>query len=255
MSSDALQGVRVLVTRPQPQADTLAQHLSRYGAEPVVMPMIEITPLFTSEILPLTSPLTDISQFNKVVAVSIPSAEIAFNLSPKKPEAADWFTPGLSTAKTLARFGITALCPDALFTSEALLQLPGLQNIAGERILLLKGEGGRDVIEQTLKARGADVVPLVLYRRVCPKYSNSMLEQTVASKTINAIVATSSQIVTHLLACFQAVNAKSFICMQPLLVPSERVAEHARAKGFTQTVVCQSAGNDDVTAALLQLIK
>ncbi|MCL6268375.1 uroporphyrinogen-III synthase [Sansalvadorimonas sp. 2012CJ34-2] len=255
MSSGFLDGLNVLVTRPQPQADKLARHLSKLGAEPVVMPMVEIEPIYTQSSLPPDSPLSDISQFDKVVVVSIPSAEQTFSLKPANANSADWFTPGLSTAKALSRFGIEASCPETAFTSEALLALPALQNIAGQRILLLKGEGGRDLLENELTIRGGKVSSLELYRRVCPKYASGELEQTVATRKIGAIVATSSQIVTHLLHNMKSENTGDLLYNVPLLVPSARVADYARTQGFQNVIICESAGNQDISNALLQLVK
>ncbi len=251
--SGSLKGLSVLVTRPQPQAEKLARHLASYGADSTVLPMVEIKPLLTPG-APLNA-LSDLSQFDKAIVISIPAADITLSLDLNHLNSMDWFTPGRSTARTLASAGISATCPNNDFTSEALLTLPPLQNVHGQRILLLKGEGGRDLLERELTKRGAKVVPEFLYQRVCPKYPAGTLVQIVASKGINAIVATSSQIVTSLRSTIDLERYESQLDDIPLLVPSPRVAVHATESGFNRVITCAGASNQHIVDALQELVE
>ena len=241
------------MTRPQPQADKLASYLSGYGAEAVALPMVDIQQFHNAGQLPDSFPLKDISRFHKIIAISITAAQAALELLPDQAGSAIWFTPGKSTADVLAHRGIPANSPDSGFTSEALLNMAPLQNITGERILLLKGEGGRDLLQQELAGRGAEVMALELYRRACPEYPPGTLSDTVASHDINAIVATSAQIVAHLQKGFAADGAANRIYGIPLLVPSPRVAEQAEQAGFRTVITCSGASNQHIVAALEKL--
>lgn len=245
-----LAGLRVLITRPQPQANRLADFLQAKGAKTTILPMVEICPV------PLEAALEEIEQFSKVIAISVPAVEIAHQklaelFSPEELCNRAWFTPGKGTAKALREKGVQPQCPDSEFTSEAMLELPELKQVEGENILLLKGEGGRDLLNEELTQRGAKVVSLSLYRRQCPDYSPSEVETTLASAGINAIVATSGQILSNIQAC--SPNLQDMLPV-PLIVPSPRVAEQAKEYGFKKVVISQGAGNQDIAEALLQLV-
>ncbi|WP_281646411.1 uroporphyrinogen-III synthase [Parendozoicomonas sp. Alg238-R29] len=239
----ALEGLRVLITRPQPQAGRLAAFLQAKGARTTVLPMVAITPLT------LTSQPDNLAQFSKIIAISVPSVDIALRTLPEFSPQTQWVTPGLGTAQALKSHGIQPLTPHSEFTSEAMLALPELNQVTGEKILLLKGEGGRELLRNELSRRGAEVVSLDLYRRQCPDYQQGEIETTVASADINAIVATSGQIVSNLHTCCPD-DLKNL----PLIIPSQRVAEKAEALGFKRVVVSQGAGDQDIAEALLQLV-
>ena len=245
-----LEGLRVLITRPQPQANRLADFLQAKGAKTTILPMVEICSA------PLKTAPKGFEQFSKVIAISVPAVEIAYQklsglFSPEELDNKTWFTPGKGTAKVLREKGIQPLCPDSEFTSEAMLELPELKQVEGDNILLLKGEGGRDLLSEELTRRGAKVVSLSLYRRQCPDYSPSEVETTLASAGINAIVATSGQILSNIEVC--SPNLQDILPV-PLIVPSPRVAEQAGGCGFKKVVISQGAGDQDIAEALLQLV-
>lgn len=242
-SSQPLNGVRVLITRPRPKAEKLANYLRQLGAEAVIMPMLEICPCSADE-LPLP---IDIAEFDKAIVVSTSAAECLFKHRPRNVTSVKWFTPGSGTGDFLASRGVRAENPATLFTSEAMLQLPELQNIKGQRILLVKGEGGRDLLEQTLKKGGAEVTALTAYRRSNPYYDAGTLDRTLEDQKINAIVATSGQIVTNLVShCSRATPLRELF----LLVPSTRVSDIAKQAGFSKIQLAASAGDCDIAAAL-----
>ncbi|MTI15304.1 uroporphyrinogen-III synthase [Sansalvadorimonas verongulae] len=240
-----LEGLRVLITRPQPQANRLADFLQGKGAKTTLLPMVEIRP-----VLPAPK-LEELSQFHKVIAISVPAVEVGFQkLTGFHPDT-KWFTPGKGTAKALREKGIHPQCPESEFTSESMLELPALKQVEGDNILILKGEGGRDLLTEELTRRGARVVAVVLYRRQCPDYSPTEIETTLASADINAIVATSGQIISNIQACVP--NLQDLILV-PLIVPSPRVARQARKFGFKKVVISPGAGDQDIAEALLQLV-
>ena len=240
-----LEGLRVLITRPQPQANRLSSFLQGKGAKTTLLPMVEIRP-----VQPVPE-LGGLSRFNKVIAISVPAVEITFQKLAGFHPKAQWFTPGKGTAKALREKGIQPQCPESEFTSESMLELPALNQVEGDNILLLKGEGGREVLTEELTNRGAQVVPAVLYRRQCPDYSQAEMETTLASAGINAIVATSGQIVSNIQTCIP--NLQDLIPL-PLIVPSQRVAEEAKQLGFKKVVISPGAGDQDIAEALLQLV-
>ncbi|CAM3476982.1 uroporphyrinogen-III synthase [Parendozoicomonas haliclonae] len=242
-----LNGLRVLVTRPQPQADRLAAYLEGLGAKTAILPMIAI-----QSCKPETLPANiDLTEYSKVIVISVPAVEQFFALKPANSMTPAWVTPGQGTADALKEYGITAHCPDEEFTSEAMLNLEPLQQVSGQKILLIKGEGGRDTLAETLTDRGADVSSLIVYQRICPDYPAGMLDRTVEEQQISAIVATSGQIVINLLECSSKPELLRDI---PLLVPSPRVASLAMENGFKKVITTPGAGDSDIATALLQLL-
>ncbi len=243
----ALRGLRVLVTRPQAQAEKLAAFLRAQGAVTTVMPMLEICARPVHQ-LPL--PL-DIASYQKVIVVSTSAAEHLLKHSLENIHQSEWITPGHGTAVFLLDNGIRAICPTMHFTSEAMLDLPALQHVAGQNILLVKGEGGRELLEQTLTQRHANVTSLTVYQRRNPDYGTGLVARTVEDQRINAIVATSGEIVANL--AFHTLEAVSLRAL-PLFVPSHRVSEIAKASGFTQIHLTLGASDSDIASALKRFV-
>ncbi|MDR6234693.1 uroporphyrinogen-III synthase [Pseudomonas psychrotolerans] len=112
----------------------------------------------------------------------------------------------------------------------------------------MRGEGGRDLLVETLTARGVRVEVLELYRRQCPVYPAGLILETLAAERLNAIMVSSGQGFAHLQACAGADWPE--LRRYPLLVPSARVAELARANGCHRVIECQGANAGAIAAAL-----
>ena len=135
--------------------------------------------------------------------------------------------------------------------SEALLALPRLAEtleVAAPKALILRGEGGREYLADTLRCRGVQVDSLELYRRYLPDYPCNMLIELVRSERLNAMVVSSGQGLQSLreLAGFDWSTLREL----PLFVPSPRVAEMAEALGAKRIVDCRGAGTAALLAAL-----
>ncbi|MCY4472687.1 MAG: uroporphyrinogen-III synthase [Kistimonas sp.] len=245
-SNISLNGWRVLVTRPRPQGDRLARTLEDYGAHVVLVPLVTIEPQTPQN----AGLLNDLSHYDKVVAISATAVEQAFGHKPGKPESPCWYVPGAATAAALARYGVQAQYPRTGVTSEDLLTLPGLQDLHRQRILLLKGEGGRNLMAREFQKRGASLDCLVLYRRRCPSYQPGYLDRIVQDSRVGAMVATSGQIVRHLL---QISLHPETLQAVPLLVPGARVARLARLAGFHSVKVMAGADDAAVVSALAHM--
>ena len=239
--------IRVLITRPSPQAEELAACLAGEGIESTVLPMVKITPLpFAS------TPLPDLSVYDKVVAVSAPAVHLALKWAPANIGKPLWFTLGPATAAVLAAHNVMVYSPKSEATSEGLLRLPGLQYVQQEKILLLKGEGGRTLLECTLRQRKASVTALSLYTRCSPDYSAEQVRGKVLFPPINAIVVTSVEVLDNLVS-YMSLAGLTSVMHAFVLVPSGRVARSARQRGFTKVINCEGASHRVMTEALLSL--
>lgn len=237
-----LQGVRVLTCRPEALAARLVQPLQAAGAEVENWPLQAIVPITLSGAE--RQKLLNLDHYTKVVLVS-PSAvqlfvELAEDYWPQWPLGVEWFTVGAGSAEFLARVGLEAQYPEQGDRSEDLLALPALQQLQGEKILLVKGEGGRTQLIEQLTEAGAQVEPLVLYQRQPLRWPAAEVARV---KDFDYLVFTNGE---ALKVCPLEAE-KSHL---PLLVPSERITQLAFAQGWQRVINTQGAG----AAAILQAL-
>jgi uroporphyrinogen-III synthase len=171
---------------------------------------------------------------------------------PQPPAAALWFGVGAATAAILDDYGLPVHCPERGDDSEALLALPQLQQVLAAacppRVLILRGEGGRELLAECLRGQGVAVDYLSLYRRLLPHYPPGALAERVRAERLNGLVVSSGQGFSHLLEL--AGEHWPSLARLPLFVPSPRVAEQARAAGAESIVDCRGASAVALLAAL-----
>ena len=157
---------------------------------------------------------------------------------------------GKKTAGALQKQGYQAdLVPRQGFTSEALLALPETQQMDGRRILIFRGQGGRELLAETLRERGAHVDYVEVYRRIRPKNVTSQLKQHHDKQQLDIIAITSSEGLLNLLTLL---DNPDWIKAVPLLVGSQRMMETARQAGFTGTlVIADNPGDEAMLEALI----
>ena len=250
MSRADLAGLRVLLTRPQGQNDSLRDKLVSAGAQVRELPLLEIEPL--AETPALRQQIMNLDRYQMVVVVSPNAARVALDLIdqywPQLPLGIDWLTVGKGTAKALQDYGIAALAPPEGHDSEALLTLSRLQQVDDEKVLILRGEGGRDLLAKTLRERGAQVEFAELYRRVVPAQSVQRLAEAVRDFDPQVILLFSGSTFEHL---WQLCQAQGIALNSPSLwLPSERVADQVRAQGLERVQPMRSLDDEAIVQAL-----
>jgi uroporphyrinogen-III synthase len=245
---------RLLLTRPAEDCAALAQTLAAQGVVSHCMPLLAIETL--DETLEQRSAFADLQRYCAVIVVSKPAARIGLQLlaqhgapTPDLP----WFSVGAATAAVLAEQGLSVHFPDSGDDSEALLALPALQQAIAApapRVLILRGEGGREFLAERLRSQGVSVDYLPLYRRVLPHYAPGELSRQVRAERLNGLVVSSGQGFEHLLQL--AGDDWPALARLPLFVPSPRVAEQACAAGAQIVVDCRGASAAALQAALEQ---
>lgn len=233
----SLDTLGILITRPEHQAQTLAQAIDKLGCKSYRFPTIDIQPI-------VNTGLQDIDQYNMVIFVSpnavIHSVNVFKQTSLQKLKIA---AIGGGTAKILMQLNIPVdLQPEFQFTSEGLLALPALQNIAGQKIIIVSGEGGRKLISETLRARGAEVQELPCYRRLKPT-TNPKFSKT-DWENIHIIVATSKTALFNLLEMLDE-NERTYLQAKSLLVGSPRVAKIAKDLAVVKEVIIADNATDE----------
>lgn len=244
---------RLLLTRPAEECVALAAALSEVGVHSASLPLLAIEPL--EETSEQRATMRELDRYCAVVVVSKPAARLGLKLlerhGQQPPSGQVWFSVGAATGAILADFGLDACWPSAGDDSEALLALPRLAealDVAEPRVLILRGEGGRELLTETLRQRGAQVDRLELYRRYLPDYPPGALFDTLRSERLNAVVVSSGQ---GLLSLHELAGADWPALRElPLFVPSPRVAEMAATLGARIIVDCRGAGTAALLAAL-----
>ncbi len=231
-----LHEIKVLVTRPTNQAKLLCQMIEAEGGEAMRLPVIEIVEIEDKTPL-LNCNLNDFAIFISANAVekALPSLDL--------PRQCQVLAVGKRTAETLKVAGITAHCPAPPFNSEALLEMPELQKIPGKKIVIFRGEGGRELLAKTLQQRGAIVNYVNVYRRIQPPTPAKI-------SPVDIITVTSVQGLKHLL---NMLEGQSWVKNTPLVVMSERIAVKAKKLGIHAPIfVAASASDEGIFNAVLE---
>lgn len=238
-----LQGRRILVTRPAAQAGTLAQLIRAQGGEPVLFPLLAISPADDSQ--PMQQAIARLDDYS--IAVFISPNAVDFSLPSillKRP----WPTNlqaaaiGPSTAVQLAACGIgSVIVPAERFDSEALLALPAFQagGVAGKKVLILRGNGGREVLAETLLERGAQVDCVTCYHRSSPVDAEP-LRSWLHTGQLDALTISSSEGLRNLLNLLDADDRERLRTL-PLFVPHQRIAEVAAEMGLRRIFLTRPA--------------
>jgi len=264
--------LRVLITRPLKQAEPWAQALLTQGFDAQCVPMLALEPI-TDEagVQAIKNCVLEFDRYHKAIFVSMNAVDFAMNWLdqywPQLPMATQYFAVGDTTAKALAAWGVSVSAlqhtGQGAMTSETLLVADELHNIADEKIIIFRGDGGRGHMGEILRARGASVDYCELYRRVIPTLAEVTLLSLVAADEWqpDVIAVHSGESLHHLETVLQQmtqlVDGAGYVRQLKqavLLVPGERVAGLARAAGFDRVVVAENATDNAMGQALERLV-
>lgn len=226
----------VLVTRPAQQAAALAQAVQAAGGSAFVFPALEIEAVPTSA---LSEPLARLAEADSVIFISPNAAQYGMAALHSGgcalPAAAQCFAVGPGTARALAEHGISGVVTPAGQDSEALLALPQLHDVAGKQVVIVRGVGGRSLLADTLRDRGAAVSYLECYRRVRPQADATALLACWQGGGIDAVTVTSAETL-HNLAALLGDTGRPLLLRTPLFAPHEKIAEAARHFGVAHVI-------------------
>ncbi|HEB97946.1 MAG TPA: uroporphyrinogen-III synthase [Thiotrichales bacterium] len=250
MAAEPLAGVRVLVTRPAAQAGRLCGLIETAGGEAIRFPVLEIAPPADPEAA--RAVVARLGEFNLAVFVSANAVDwlrrfMAGRAWPRGLRAA---AVGRRTAEALETLGVgEVIVPASGFDSEALLAEPAFADVAGRRVLIVRGEGGREWLRQALEARGARVEYAELYRRGRPQADPGPLLDRWEAGGVDAVTVASGESLDNLFAMLGG-RGRPLIAGTPLMVPGPRVAAHATELGVEEIHTAADATDEAMLRAL-----
>jgi uroporphyrinogen-III synthase len=252
MADQPLNDLWVAITRPSDQAIRLSRMIVEAGGQPYAFPLIEIAPL--ADYSAFDAQLHTLGKYDWTIFISSNAVQNAIprmlNLVAPPPAALRHAAIGPVTAAELTSLGIApVLTPQGRYDSESLLALPEMQQVQGKRFLIFRGVGGRELLADNLRARGAMVDFAECYRRINPQTSVEPLAQRWQQQQLDAVVVTSSEAMRHLLSMTNN-GQHDWIRDVTLCVNHARIAELPLDLGL-QVQVAEAPGDD----AMLQCLK
>lgn len=243
----------ILVTRPSPAGDELVTRLRLLGKTAWTLPLIEFTPGRELDTLPAL--IAALQPGDLLFALSQHAVAYA---NPRLrearvswPAALDYYAIGHKTALALHKVcGRPVVWPEEQSTSEILIQLPALQKVAGRQALILRGNGGRELLGETLSARGASVNFVECYQRCAKRYEGAIEGRRWRDRQISTLVVTSGEMLEQLHQLFPAVDREEWLLHCRLIVASPRLATLAGTLGWRDIHVATGADNDALLRAL-----
>jgi uroporphyrinogen-III synthase len=248
----------VIITRPLAQAGSMARQLAAMGRNAVVFPLLEIHPL--RDPAQLRAALDELAGYAMVAFVSPNAIDAAFSVLPNWPKEIGLAVMGEGSRAALARHGVTdathkIVSPDnpQRTDSQTLLEQLDLGGLQGQRVLIIRGESGRELLADVLRAAGAQVTQVAAYRRTAPTMDQArrtQLRNLVESE--NDWIVTSSEALRILVQMVQQVADRSGVVkmqQQHIIVPHIRIEETARLLGF-RDITLTGSGDERLLAAL-----
>ncbi len=243
-----LAGVGVVVTRPARQAAGFVEKLAALGATSIVWPAIVILP--PDDPAPLARAHASLGDYDLAFFVSANAAEFGAPAVGSWPARLAAFAPGPGTAEALAGVGVTNVrVPPDRYDSEGLLALPELADVRGKRAIVFRGNGGRELLVDTLARRGAIVESVACYRRAAPSGDAGAVVDAIDDGRAQALTLTSAEGVDNLVRAAGAAGRER-LARLPAFAPHPRIVEHARAAGLDARLT--PPGDAGLIAGLLE---
>ncbi len=248
-----LTGLRILVTRPRDQARNLCRLIEEAGGQALAIPALEIRAIADPE--PARALVDRLEEFDLAVFISANAVEHGHRLVSARggwPARLKLAVVGKRSAEALVRHGLYAdICPTQAYNSEALLAEEEMWQVAGKKIIIFRGEGGRELLARTLKERGASVYYAEVYRRVIPEDSSAQLNRLLREGGADIMVVSSNEGMQNLYEITAEEN-RDRLLRTPMVVMSHRNAMFACKLGFIHEPVVASLSSDEGLVAAIE---
>jgi uroporphyrinogen-III synthase len=244
VSGAPLAGKRIVVTRPEREAEGLAALIRDAGGEALCVPALEIREL--ADLSAFHAVADRLESFDLAIFVSRNAVRGALALLRERRGTKPWparLRPaaiGPGSRAELEAHGLSGvLAPADGADSEALLALPELAAVAGKRVVIFRGEGGRKLLGESLAVRGAHVEHAPCYRRAAPE-AGARLRAAWSGGPVDAVTVSSAEALANLARMLEQAGLPRLGDI-PLFVSHARVAREAPAAGARRTIVAGPA--------------
>lgn len=250
MTDRTLDGVGVLVTRPRTQADELVRAIEMRGGVARCFPVLDIAPF---DALDVRNSVAHLGKPDIVIFVSRNAVEHGIQFTDGGAIA----VIGPATAAAVNEAArVVDIQPAEGYDSEHLLAEEQLQGVAGKRVRIVRGKGGRELLAATLKKRGATVEYLSVYERRLPEVSAETLADVEAhwrSGDIDIVTVMSVQSLRNLITLLPD-WCREQLESTPLVTPAGRVIKEALERfPASRPILAPGPGADDMVQAIIAL--
>lgn len=231
------------------------ESLNSAGYACVHQPLIDIVPVSNDPVLKQC--MMNLDEYHTIISVSANASRIALDWLdqywPQTPVGIEWLAVGPTSAAVFESIFISPKTPE-LAKTEGMLAMDALQRhrVAGQKILILRGKGGRETLANTLTERGATVHYAELYERSPVPLARGELLALCQQHQINLAVLTSGDLVKQFI---DQLNDSNRLADITLVVPSERVAAYAEQLGASKVALSEGADTQSVMKCLQMLVE
>lgn len=229
--------MKILLTRPEGQNQAMANKLAAKNIEYFISPLLSVQANAHAK-----QAINKVSQADYWIFVSANAVKFAASLLDQSlPSQVTYFAVGHATWSALAELGVNAIRPcDKSQDSEGLLELEQLDAVQNKKIIIVRGNGGRELLGQVLSNRGANVDYWQVYQRQCPALDGALLVKQWQNFGIDTLILPSR---TQLDNLIQLIPKALFpwLCDCHIIVTNESAQQHARAKGMRRVTNAKGA--------------
>jgi uroporphyrinogen-III synthase len=247
-----LNNAHILVTRPKLQAQVLCDLINERGGVAIALPTLEI--VASDNVAQIQNTLARLSEFQWLVFISANAVNFALLANGGKIAATKstrLVAIGKATAQALQDAGLCVdVMPELGYDSEALLATAELQAMTGQKVLIIRGDSGRDELATRLSERGACVEYLMVYKRLLPKLGSSNLSQLIAEQQLQLIIITSGESLQNLVTLTDKQQQQALREL-PLVVISDRIKQLAKELGFKRIAVSAGPANTAILETII----
>lgn len=243
----------VMVTRPGKGGEDLCMAIEQNGAKAIYFPTIVFGP--PKDPFAFKYKMAKLDEYDWMVFTSPQAVYVSVDMLrafwPILPPHLKIAAVGGGTAKALHQCRLPIdVCPRAEWNSEGLLDALMEDAVKDKHIAIVRGEGGREYLEQALTVRGARATPIVAYQRLLPVVDVRPYQELIHAGKVDRIVCTSFEGACHLKQLIgEAIWP--FLQLLPLIVISSRMKMLAQESGFQTIWVAGHASQEAILATAL----
>lgn len=255
-----LSDLRVLVTRPLHQHASLCSAIEDNGGEAKHFPLFAIEPVNEPILVQqIKTKVENLDNYQLIIFISTNAVKFGApwinDYWQRFPVGVGVLAMGPSTARKVSiELDCGVVTSDAGASSEDILLLDELADISGSKVAIVRGIGGRELLAESLRQRGAEVDYIEVYRRMPTQKSGEELATVFRQENINIFVVTSGESLARLDRLIKdTVQLAHTIRSIPIIVPSNRVAKDAAQLGYTKVKLALGADDEAIINALQEI--